>query len=101
MYFNLHILFDGIAMQLSDDARKLLKYFQDNVLAHGEYEYSARMLRVFNGDAGVCEKAQRQLSELGLLDLGSAPSHSSDHHIRSAALSLAGDRYLEKNSFSN
>lgn len=88
-------------MQLSDDARKLLKHFQDNDLAHGEYEYPATMLRVFDGDAEVCEKVQQQLSELGLLDLGSPSSRYSANRIRSAALSVAGDRYLEKNPYSN
>ena len=53
-------------MRLSHDARKLLKHFQDNDLAHGEYEYPMRMLQVFDGNAEACEKAQQELSELGL-----------------------------------
>lgn len=101
MWFNPHVPFYGIAMLLSDDARKLLKHFQDNDLAHGEYQYPATMLRVFNGDEEVCEKAQQQLSDLGLLDLRAPPLCYSTNRICSAALSLAGDRYLEKSPYSN
>jgi hypothetical protein len=84
-------------MRLSDDARKLLKHFQDSDLAHGEYEYHATMLRVFDDNAAACEKAQQELSALGLLDLGAPPPHYGTHRVHSAALSLKGDRYLDKN----
>ena len=91
------ILIYGVAMQLSDDARKLLKHFQDNDLAHGEYEYPATMLYAFNGNAEACEKAQQELSELGLLDLGSPFPEFNANRVRRAALSLEGDRYQKKN----
>jgi len=90
------VLFYGVAMQLSDNARKLLKHFQSNDFAHGEYQYPATMLYVFDGNAEACEKAQQELSELGLLDLGPAAQQSLANRVRSAALSLKGDRYLEK-----
>jgi hypothetical protein len=90
------ILFYGVAMELSDNARKLLKHFQSNDFAHGEYQYPATMLYVFDGNAEACEKAQQELSELGLLDLGSAAQQYHANRVRSAALSLKGDRYLEE-----
>ena len=92
-----YILLHGVAMRLSHDARKLLKHFQDNDLAHGEYEYPMTMLQVFDGNAEACEKAQQELSELGLLDLGFATQQYSANRVRNAALSVEGDRYLEKN----
>lgn len=91
----------GNAVRPGDDARKLLKHFQDSDLAHGEYEYPATMLWVFNGHADVCEKAQQELSELGLLDLGSSYQQYGANRVHTAALSLKGDRYLAKNPYSN
>jgi hypothetical protein len=84
-------------MRLSDDARKLLKHFQDNDLAHGEYDYPETMLQVFDGNAEACEKAQQELSEMGLLDLGSPQPQYGANRLSRAALSVKGDRYLDKN----
>ena len=84
-------------MQLSNDARKLLKHFQDNDLAHGEYEYPGTMVQVFDGNAEACEKAQQELSELGLLDLSPPQSQYGANTVHKAALSVKGDRYLERN----
>ncbi len=91
--------FYGVAMQLSDNARKLLKHFQDNDLAHGEYQYPATIVHEFDGYAETCQKAQEELFELGLLDLGSAAPQYNANRVRSAALSLKGDRYLQKSPY--
>jgi hypothetical protein len=96
MWFYSRVLLYGAGMQLSDAARKLLRHFQDNDLAHGEYEYPATLLQVFDGDAEACEKAQQELAKWGLLNLGAPATRHGTSRVRSAALSLSGDRYLGK-----
>ena len=59
------------AMELSDNAKKLLKYFQDRNLREMDYEYPSAMEKLFEYDLEACEIAQEELAKAGLLELGS------------------------------
>lgn len=83
-------------MPLSDDARKLLKHFQDKHLQPMEYEYPQVMRDLF-GNVESCEKAQVELARFGLLELGMPRLSHKFWQVTAAALTPAGSRYLEDN----
>ena len=56
-------------MELSDNAKKLLKYFQDRNLREMDYEYPSAMEKLFEYDLEACEIAQEELAKAGLLEL--------------------------------
>jgi hypothetical protein len=85
-------------MRLSDDAKKLLKYFQSLDLGEGEYEYPGPMLSAFRGDTEACERAQDELSTSGFIKLGSPLLRYASTRIRTAALTSKGKCYLERES---
>ena len=85
-------------MDLSDDAKKLLKYFQDRNLKEMEYEWPPAMEKLFGGDLVACEMAQEELARIGLLELGSPRLSYEISGVRSAALTRDGARHLQKNS---
>ena len=88
----------GRAVHLSDNAKKLLKYFQDRKLREMVYEWPPAMEELFGGDLAACEMAQEELARTGLLELGSPRLSYEISGVRSAALTHDGARYLEKNS---
>ena len=81
------------AMELSDNAKKLLKYFQDRNLREMDYEYPSAMEKLFEYDLEACEIAQEELAKAGLLELGSPRLSYEISGVRSAALTPDGARY--------
>jgi hypothetical protein len=71
-------------MELSDNAKRLLKYFQDRNLREMDYEYPSAMEKLFEYDLEACEIAQEELAKAGLLEISG---------VRSAALTPDGARY--------
>jgi hypothetical protein len=80
-------------MALSADALKLLRFFKERGLRLGDYAYPKDMEDVFGGDDAACERAQLELQEAGLLDLGSPLPPYQASCIRSATLTREGARY--------
>ena len=74
------------AMELSDNAKKLLKYFHDRNLREMDYEYPSAMEKLFEYDLEACEIAQEELAKGGLLELGSPRLSYEILGVRSAAL---------------
>jgi hypothetical protein len=85
-------------MDLSDNAIKLLKYFQDKNFVEMEYEWPPAMEELFKGDLEACEMAQEELARAGLLELGSPRLSYEISGVRSAALTSEGARHLLKDS---
>jgi len=85
-------------MDLSDNAKKLLKYFQDRNLREMEYVWPPAMEELFGSDLVACEMAQEELARIGLLELGSPRLSYEISGVRSAALTPDGARHLQKNS---
>jgi hypothetical protein len=85
-------------VHLSDNAKKLLKYFQDRKLREMEYEWPPAMEELFGGDLVACEMAQEELARTGLLELGSPRLSYEISGVRSAALTRDGTRHMQKNS---
>ena len=86
----------GEIMTLSDDAQKLLNFFKAKGFGLADYAYSKDMREWFDGDAAACEKAQAELSQVGLLDLGLSPPRHAPSGIRSAALTREGMRLAQE-----
>jgi hypothetical protein len=84
---------------LSAGAKKMLRHLKDNVKGQGEYEYPATLEKLF-GNAEECEAAQAELEKAGLLVLGTATAAHIPvrNRIRSAALTLDGERFLQNNT---
>lgn len=81
---------------LSANAKKLLKHFQDNGFRERDYEIPAKQLALFE-DAEHCEEAQAELAKADILELGPVTPHAASNVV-SAALTLTGVRYLQKNT---
>ena len=88
----------GRAVDLSDNAKKLLQYFQHRNLREMEYEWPLAMEELFGGDLEACEMAQEELARAGLLALGSPRLSYEISGVRSAALTRDGTRHMQKNS---
>jgi hypothetical protein len=84
---------------LSPGAKKMLRHFKDNVKDQGAYEYPTTLEKLFSS-AEECEAAQVELEKAGVLVLGraSAAHIPVRNRIRSAALTLDGERFLQKNT---
>src|ERR1700694_5522721 len=81
---------------MSDNAKKLLKHFQDSKIPQGDFEYSAKLEELFE-KVEDCEKAQAELAALGVLELlPLPPSRTALSRVSSATLTLDGTRYLKK-----
>jgi hypothetical protein len=83
-------------MELSDDAQKLLKHFQDSNLKEAEYRWSPTMEALFQYDLEACEIAQEELARAGLIELGSPRLSTEISGVRSAALTSDGVRHLQR-----
>jgi len=81
-------------MELSDDAKKILKYFQDRKLKKAEYVWPPVMEALLQDDFEACELAQEELARAGLLELGSPRLSYQISGVRSAVLTDDGVRYL-------
>lgn len=83
---------------ISNNAKKILRHFRDNNFQQLAYEYPATLEAMFPGDAEACEAALGELEGLGLVALGQKmPSHlPQKNRIRAAAITLEGQRYIEK-----
>jgi hypothetical protein len=82
------------AMDVSDNAKKILKYFQDRNLKTAEYVWPSVMEVLFEDDFEACEMAQEELARAGLLELGSPRLSYQISGVRAAALTDNGVRYL-------
>ena len=79
--------------ELSANAIKLLKHFQDNKLRVAAYEYSKSIRDLFS-DSAAASAAQQELEVAGLLALGKVrPSHEPSG-VRASALTREGAQYL-------
>ena len=86
--------------QLSSNAVKLLKHFQDRQLGQRIFETPANQRALFS-DVEDCEAAQTELAGLGLLELTRIPPNPNDpDRVVAAALPLDGIRFLKKNPIS-
>lgn len=83
-------------MAISENGLKLLKFFKDKNYRLGDHAYPKDQQDLFGGDAEACEKAQIELEEAGLLDLGSPRPKFDPSGVRSAGLTREGVRYLQK-----
>jgi len=81
-------------MDVSDNAKKILKYFQDRNLKTAEYVWPPVMEVLFEDDFEACEMAQEELARAGLLELGSPRLSYQISGVRAAALTDNGVRYL-------
>src|SRR5271157_1424865 len=83
---------------LSDGAKIILRYFRDKNIPQLAYEYPAILAALF-ADQEECERAQHELYQLGFIELDPAPhTHIPvKSRVRSAAITLEGERYIEKN----
>jgi hypothetical protein len=81
-------------MNLSDDAMKVLKYFQNKNLKEAEYVWPPEMELLFEDDFEACEMAQEELARAGLLELGSPRLSTQVSGVRAAALTQDGVCYL-------
>jgi hypothetical protein len=79
--------------EISANAKKMLKYFQDHRLGPDVYEAPARLEALF-ADVKDCERAQAELAMAGLIKVAQSNPHATSKVV---ALSLDGVRYLEKN----
>ena len=81
---------------LSDNAKKLLKHFEDSGIDQGVFEFPATQEELFD-DVEDCEKAQDELEGLGLLELAPLPPfRAAKSPVAPAALTLEGARDLNK-----
>jgi hypothetical protein len=85
------------AMELSDNAKKILQYFQDGNLKTAEYVWPPIMELLFENDFEACEMAQEELARAGLFELGSPRLSYPISGVRAAALTDNGVRYLSPN----
>ena len=83
-------------MELSDNAMRLLKYFQDRNAREMECVWPPVMEALFQNDLEACEMAQEELAKAGLVELGSPRLSYEISGVRSAALTLDGVRQLQK-----
>src|SRR5271165_3277497 len=83
---------------LSDGAKIILRHFRDNKIPQLAHEYAANLAALF-ADTEECERAQHELHQLGLIELGPAPPVRIPvkSRVRSAAITLEGERYVAKN----
>jgi hypothetical protein len=81
---------------LSPGAKKLLRHFEDKGFLHRDFESSDTLKGLFN-KAEECEAAQAELAGQGLLELGPPRGPSESDRVRSAALTLNGIRFLQRN----
>jgi hypothetical protein len=84
------------AMELSDNAKELLKYFQDRNFREMEYVWPPSMEALFRDDLEACEMAQEELARAGLMELGSPRLSTEISGVRSAALTRDGARDIRK-----
>jgi hypothetical protein len=84
-----------VTMTLNDDAQKLLNFFKAKGFGLADYAYPKDMEDCFGGDATACERAQAELKEVGLLELGMPPPRHIVSGVRSAALTREGARLLQ------
>ena len=84
--------------KLSADAKAMLRHFKDKKLGQRAYEYPDTLAGLFD-DPERSEVAQEELAGAGLLDLApGAPDHVPQRHrVRSAGLTLDGERFISKN----
>jgi hypothetical protein len=82
---------------LSDGAKIILKHFRDRKIPQLEYEFADTLEALF-ADAEDCERAQAELSNMGLIVLGPASVHiPAKSRVRAAAITLEGERSLARN----
>lgn len=87
----------GSGIGLSESAKVILRYFRDNQFAQLEYELPDTIAGLFN-DPEECERAETELFNLGLINLGPGmPRHVPvANRVRAAALTLEGQRFIAK-----
>jgi hypothetical protein len=86
------------AVKLSEGALKILRHLWDKRRRQGEYEYPSELAKLFS-DPKDCEDFEAELAAAGLIDLGAAPLEHVPlkNRVRSAALTLDGERYITEN----
>ena len=82
---------------LSAGAVTILQHFHAKRLRQMDYELPAILAALFN-DPQECEAAEEELEAMGLVTLGRAPpAHIPvPHRVRAAALTLEGERFLQR-----
>lgn len=82
---------------LSDAAKVILRHFRDNQIPQLAYEYPATVANLFS-DPEECERAQSELHNLGLVDLGpELPRHIPVvNRVRATAITLDGERFIAR-----
>jgi hypothetical protein len=85
-------------VNLTEGALKILRHLWDKGARQMEYEYPDELAKLFV-DSKDCEDAEAELAAAGLINLGAAPPEHVPlkHRIRSAALTLDGERYIAEN----
>lgn len=86
----------GVPDLLSENAKRLLRFFRDRRSGQGVYELPVDMIAAFDGDAQACEAALDELFALNLIDkpewrerAGPVP-----HRVLASALTLEGERFI-------
>jgi hypothetical protein len=80
-------------VELSANAKRLLKHFQDRKLHIADYEYPKIMRDLFGDDAAAAA-AQAELEEVRLLERGSRRPAYEATAVKAAALTREGARHL-------
>ena len=80
-------------MIISPPAQLILQHFGAQDIGHN-FEYPSQLSALFESSA-KCEAAQKELEDLGLLELGPEIRHADDR-VRAAALTMDGARYIQK-----
>jgi hypothetical protein len=78
--------------EVSPGAKKLLKYLQEAGLSQGESVYPADVTALFDTPEEA-EAAETELEKLGLIKLGEPRPGYESSRVRSAALTIEGDRF--------